>query len=404
MILFKMLNRGVFSEINGCISTGKEANVYHAARHDTKRELAIKVFKTSILVFKDRDKYVTGEFRFRRGYNKHNPREMVKLWAEKEFRNLTRMRQAGVRCPEPVLLRSHVLVMDFIGTDGWGAPKLKDANISESKARELYRSCVTVMRNIYQKAKLVHGDFSEYNILYYEGDLVVIDVSQAVEHAHPHALEFLRMDITNINDFFGRKGVPVMTNRELFDFVTDILLADDDVDGRLEEIQRAVERRLANPASAEAVQEAEMEEALFMKAFIPTSLDQVVDMEHDIKLLNEGKSEKLYYTALTALTSGHEGGEVPVAGAAGAPDDGAAVPAPATESNEGGSGADVDGVNGEEGSDEEGEWVDRAEAVSETPEEKRLRKQAVREANREKRQTKTPKHIKKKANNRHKRK
>ena len=48
------------------------------------------MFKTSILVFKDRDKYVTGEFRFRRGYCKSNPRKMVRLWAEKELRNLTR--------------------------------------------------------------------------------------------------------------------------------------------------------------------------------------------------------------------------------------------------------------------------------------------------------------------------
>ena len=54
-ILFKMLNRGVFSEINGCISTGKEANVYHAAAADGT-EMAIKIYKTSILVFKDRDR------------------------------------------------------------------------------------------------------------------------------------------------------------------------------------------------------------------------------------------------------------------------------------------------------------------------------------------------------------
>ncbi len=50
----------------------------------------LQVYKTSILVFKDRDKYVTGEFRFRHGYCKHNPRKMVRTWAEKEMRNLTR--------------------------------------------------------------------------------------------------------------------------------------------------------------------------------------------------------------------------------------------------------------------------------------------------------------------------
>lgn len=54
-VLFKMLNSGVFSEINGCISTGKEANVYHAVTQ-AGEDLAVKVYKTSILVFKDRDR------------------------------------------------------------------------------------------------------------------------------------------------------------------------------------------------------------------------------------------------------------------------------------------------------------------------------------------------------------
>jgi RIO kinase 1 len=55
MVLFKMLNKGLFTEINGCVSTGKEANVYHASTQDGQ-DLAIKVYKTSILVFKDRDR------------------------------------------------------------------------------------------------------------------------------------------------------------------------------------------------------------------------------------------------------------------------------------------------------------------------------------------------------------
>ena len=89
MILFKMLSQSYLYEINGCISTGKEANVYHG-KTETGEERAIKVYKTSILVFKDRDRYVSGEFRFRHGYSKHNPRQMVKIWAEKEMRNLKR--------------------------------------------------------------------------------------------------------------------------------------------------------------------------------------------------------------------------------------------------------------------------------------------------------------------------
>lgn len=57
LVLFKMLNSGLLSAIHGCISTGKEANVYHALRPDGGG-LAVKVYKTSVLVFKDRDRCV----------------------------------------------------------------------------------------------------------------------------------------------------------------------------------------------------------------------------------------------------------------------------------------------------------------------------------------------------------
>lgn len=86
----KMINKKFLKEINGCISTGKEANVYHGSDFENQ-EYAIKVYKTSILVFKDRDRYVSGEFRFRNGHCKSNPRKMVKLWAEKELRNYKRI-------------------------------------------------------------------------------------------------------------------------------------------------------------------------------------------------------------------------------------------------------------------------------------------------------------------------
>lgn len=202
MILFKLLNRGIIGEINGCMSTGKEANVYHAVSK-TGIEFAIKIYKTSILLFKDRDKYVTGEFRFRHGYCRSNPRKMVRTWAEKEFRNYIRIYQAGVKTPKPILLRSHVLLMEFIGKNGWPSPKLKDVVLNDTKLRQLYRECIVIMWKLYNLCKLVHADLSEYNLLYEDGSIVVIDVSQSVEHDHPMALEFLRNDCNNIsgNDF-----------------------------------------------------------------------------------------------------------------------------------------------------------------------------------------------------------
>lgn len=62
---------------------------------------------------------MSGEFRFRKGYSKSNPRKMVAVWAEKEMRNLLRLRLAHLPVPQPHYLRRNVLVMDFLGKNGW---------------------------------------------------------------------------------------------------------------------------------------------------------------------------------------------------------------------------------------------------------------------------------------------
>eukprot|EP00882_Tetradesmus_deserticola_P022535 GHRQ01024452.1.p1 GENE.GHRQ01024452.1~~GHRQ01024452.1.p1 ORF type:complete len:332 (+),score=177.59 GHRQ01024452.1:83-997(+) len=237
MVLFKMLNRGVFSEIFGCVSTGKEANVYHACAPDGA-DLAIKVYKTSILVFKDRDRYVSGDFRFRQGYCRSNPRKMVKTWAEKEMRNLARLGAAGIPAPAPLLLRLHVLVMEFVGDDGVAAPRLKDANLPLAKLCSAYQQMVCIVRQLYQTCRLVHADLSEYNILVHKDQLVIIDVSQAVDLDHPKALDFLREDCAHVNDFFRRGGVAVLTNRELFDYAVDPNINDSNEAAVLGELQQ----------------------------------------------------------------------------------------------------------------------------------------------------------------------
>ena len=294
MILFKMLSRNIISEINGCVSTGKEANVYFACSKEC--DCALKIYKTSILVFKDRDKYVTGEFRFRHGYSRHNPRKMVCLWAEKEMRNLTRLHTNGVPCPRPILLRSHVLLMEFIGNEGWASPKLKDIHLTESKARELYLECILIMRQMYTKCRLVHADFSEYNILFHNGHLCVIDVSQAVEHDHPQALEFLRKDCANITEFFRKKSVCVMTTKELFDFITDVTITDSNMEAYLERAQERASSR------AEISAGEEIAEAVFQKLFIPRTLDEVLRYEEDFERTKDGEGvEDLMYHTITGM-------------------------------------------------------------------------------------------------------
>lgn len=179
---------------------------------------------------------------------------MVRTWAEKEMRNLVRMHSNGLNVPEPVLLRSHVLVMAFIGRDGWPAPKLKDVELSQSKAREIYREVVILMWKIYNKCKLVHADLSEFNMLYQNGEIYIIDVSQSVEHDHPHALEFLRKDCTNVSEYFKRKEVATMTVKQLFDFITDPSINESNMEACLDALsENAAENVTREVTSSEQV-------------------------------------------------------------------------------------------------------------------------------------------------------
>ncbi|KAM9103014.1 serine/threonine-protein kinase RIO1 [Sarcophilus harrisii] len=385
--LFKMLSRGVISQINGCISTGKEANVYHASTTDGENR-AIKIYKTSILVFKDRDKYVSGEFRFRHGYCKGNPRKMVQTWAEKEMRNLIRLNTAKIPCPEPIMLKHHVLVMSFIGKDDMPAPLLKNAQLSESKARELYLQVIQYMRTMYQDARLVHADLSEFNMLYCNGDVYIIDVSQSVEHDHPHALEFLRKDCANVNDFFLKHGVAVMTVRELFEFITDPSITKDNMDDYLLKAMEIAAQRTEEQRSNQD----HVDEEVFKRAYIPRTLNEVKNYERDVDLMMKIKEEdmalniqqdNILYQTVTGLKKDLSGVQK--------------VPALLENQSKEEMDSDSDDASSSEDPDSEGHGDQPHPRRHSTDLEmdKKERKKMVKEAQREKRKNKIPKHVKK---------
>lgn len=389
MILLQMINRDIVSEIHGCLSTGKEANVYHSISSPENEEdgpslhRAIKVYKTSILVFKDREKYVAGEFRFRQGYSKSNNRSMVKLWAEKEMRNLRRIYSAGIPSPEPVHLRLHVLVMGFVGTSkGRPAPRLKDVEFDvpepETRWRTHYMELLGYMRVMYQTCRLVHADLSEYNILYHKEKLYIIDVSQSVEHDHPRSLEFLRMDIKNVSDFFRRKGVDTLSEQTVFKFIISnegpaTLTESND------EMFEAIEKLQSQEASGEQTAESEVDTAVFRQQYIPQTLEQVYDIERDVEKVNAGEGSDLVYQDLLA----------------GKPK-GTAVDGDEQSDSDISGGVSVSGSESED-EDEKDPFAAKAPRGKrfEDKDSKREHKQKVKEEKRDQRAKKMPKHMKK---------
>lgn len=274
-IIGKLKNNNQITEFQGCISTGKEANVYYAKGTGTKDktdivELAVKIYKTSILIFKDRERYINGEFRFRHGYCKSNPRKMVALWAEKEVRNLKRVKQSGLNVPEPYVLKSNLIVMQFVGSNGVAAPRLKDAVGLFQTVEEfddVYLQVISIMRTLFRVCKLVHSDFSEYNLLYHEGKVYVIDVAQAVEHDHPNSLPFLKRDCHNINEFFAKNGINTLTDQQVFDYITKW-------DIKKNQLEEYVIKSREENAIKEKENEKykEQENGLFIKFVIPRTL------------------------------------------------------------------------------------------------------------------------------------
>ena len=122
-----------------------------------------------------------------------------------------------MRVPKPIAVKSNVVVMEFIGKGGVRASTLKEQPPEDSE--KVYKVIVTYLKRLYQKAKIVHGDLSEYNIMMWKGKPVVFDVSQSVAIQHPLADFMLKRDLANVNRFFRRQNVDVIPDEELYKMV-----------------------------------------------------------------------------------------------------------------------------------------------------------------------------------------
>ena len=218
MTIYDFMNKHVIDEIFGVVKAGKEARVYWGKDFEGK-EIAIKIYLTVSAEFK-RGKlpYIIADPRF--ANVKRDTRSLVYAWAQKEFKNLELCCKAGVRVPKPIAVRNNVLVMEFIGKNGVSAPLMREVQLSNPE--RTYKQLITYLKRLYRKAKLVHGDISEYNIMIWRGKPVLIDVSQAVPLEHPNSETFLLRDLKNLNRYFKRLGVEIIPIEELYRRVTGV--------------------------------------------------------------------------------------------------------------------------------------------------------------------------------------
>jgi RIO kinase 1 len=201
LAISRLISQGQFESIDYPVSTGKEGGVFRATVEGGFR--AVKVYRIGNNVLRHLPAYAMEELS--RDASTTNRARLIYAWTRREHTILRRMRAAGVRCPEPYGYLRNVLVMEFIGLEGLQAPRLQDVVVEN--ATELYERLVEEIRRMVVDAKLVHGDLSPYNVLYYYGEPVLIDVAQAIPTDHPQAPALLKRDVTHFAKYFSKLGV-----------------------------------------------------------------------------------------------------------------------------------------------------------------------------------------------------
>ena len=216
MSLYKLMKNGLIDTLDFPIARGKEAHVFHGTSQNGP--IAVKIFHTSNAVFKNLVQYIEGDPRF--GGLKRRHRDLVDIWVRKEFRNLSRLEKWGLAVPTPLGVHRNVLVMEYLGTPTAPSPRLRDVEVPDAQA--VYDELLEFLAVTWQKANMVHGDFSPYNIMWHGDRPVVIDVGQAVVQSHPKSQEFLVRDVTRLVEWAKKSGL----NIELAEAMYDVLEMD----------------------------------------------------------------------------------------------------------------------------------------------------------------------------------
>jgi len=207
------------------VKGGKEANVYCCSAHPgTGLELiAAKVYRPRQFrqlrndqryrqgraVLDDRGKVVRDEGMLVaiRKKSATGQAAIHTSWLEHEYQTMLTLHAAGADVPRPVSRGNSTILMEFLGEADAPAPTLHEVRLDRDEAQPLFER---LMHNVglMLKHQLIHGDLSAYNVLYWEGDIRIIDFPQVVHPGdNPDAFDIFARDVQRLCQYFARQGV-----------------------------------------------------------------------------------------------------------------------------------------------------------------------------------------------------
>ena len=128
-------------------------------------------------------------------------------WIAYEFKTMENLYAAGADIPKPYAMEKNAIVMDFVGDTVNAAPVLSSVNLDVAEARILFERVIHNI-DVMLSSECVHGDLSAYNILYWDGEIRLIDFPQIVlPKSNPAAWNIFQRDVIRICDYFSAQGV-----------------------------------------------------------------------------------------------------------------------------------------------------------------------------------------------------
>ena len=232
--LGQFYDQSLITDVLARVRGGKEANVYRCAAHPVTGQtfVAAKVYRPRMFrqirddsLYRDGRAVLDGagkevrarDWRLRKALESRSDlgvQAEQTSWLMYEYSALMTLYKAGARVPQPYAISPNALLISYVGDETLAAPALSDVALDANEAREL-RDVTLGNIELMLQHDMIHGDLSPYNILYWEGEITLIDFPQVVAlRGNKQAAALLRRDITRVCEYFSAQGAPCDAERE----------------------------------------------------------------------------------------------------------------------------------------------------------------------------------------------
>ncbi len=128
-------------------------------------------------------------------------------WIEHEVQTMQIIHQAGGDVPRVFASEKNAILMSYIGDEDFAAPVLYHVRLGKKEARRLFDRTIQNIE-LMLKNNRIHADLSAFNILYWEGEITLIDFPQSIDpQINRNSFRIFERDLQRVCDYFSRQGV-----------------------------------------------------------------------------------------------------------------------------------------------------------------------------------------------------